>query len=246
MSTIVMTQCWPIQGISAPQKAVLISLADNANDEGACWPSVARIAERTCLSERAVRLALRKLEELGYLVSHHRSGRSTWYTVNPAGNPGMSCPPAQDAPRHVVPPTTAPDAGHPGTSCPQNRKGTVTEPSEESPPAAATPDRGQKSDPIPYEQIRELYNSILGEHLPRCLGVTDAHRKRIRSAYNLRLEGEFIVRENGVDFWTGLFHDVLGCPFLLGANGRSWRADFEFLTSGKNIQKFLEGKYDER
>ena len=103
MSTIIMTKCWPIQGLSATQKAVLISLADNANDEGACWPSVARISERTCLSERAVRLALRKLEELGYLVSHHRSGRSTWYTVNPAGNPGMSCPP----PRHQMPDTPA-------------------------------------------------------------------------------------------------------------------------------------------
>ncbi|HCL4023078.1 TPA: helix-turn-helix domain-containing protein, partial [Pseudomonas aeruginosa] len=52
-----MTQCWPLQGMSAPQKAVLISLADNSNDDGVCWPSVAKIAERTCLSERAVRNA---------------------------------------------------------------------------------------------------------------------------------------------------------------------------------------------
>ena len=82
--------------------------------------------------------------------------------------------------------------------------------------------------------------------MPRCLGVTDAHRKRIRSTYNLKLEGQFIVRESGLDFWTGLFNDVLSCPFLLGDNGRAWRADFEFLIAGRNIQKFLEGKYDER
>lgn len=129
MSTMIMSQCWPIQGLSATQKAVLISLADNANDEGVCWPSIASISERTCLSERAVRSSLRKLEDLGLLVSHQRSGRSTWYTVAPDGfNPGTSCPPEPDAPRHDVPPTPASDAGHPGTTCPQNRKGTVKEP----------------------------------------------------------------------------------------------------------------------
>src|SRR5690554_1419928 len=74
VSTVIMSQCWPIQGISATQKAVLISLADNANDDGVCWPSIASISERTCLSERAVRSSLRKLEELGLLVSHQRSG----------------------------------------------------------------------------------------------------------------------------------------------------------------------------
>ncbi|MGV8671119.1 helix-turn-helix domain-containing protein, partial [Pseudomonas aeruginosa] len=38
MSTVLMSQCWPIQGLSCAQKAVLISLADNANDQGVCWP----------------------------------------------------------------------------------------------------------------------------------------------------------------------------------------------------------------
>lgn len=113
MSTIIMTQCWPLQGMSATHKAVLISLADNANDEGVCWPSVQRISERTCLSERAVRNALRWLEEVGLLTSHQRAGRSTWYTVTPASYaPGTTCPPAPDAapPRHDVPPTPAPGA----------------------------------------------------------------------------------------------------------------------------------------
>ncbi|MEE3584620.1 helix-turn-helix domain-containing protein, partial [Pseudomonas aeruginosa] len=84
--------------MSAPQKAVLISLADNSNDDGVCWPSVAKIAERTCLSERAVRNALRWLEDAKVLVSHPRHGRSTWYTVTPASYaPGTTCPPAPGA-----------------------------------------------------------------------------------------------------------------------------------------------------
>lgn len=99
-------------------------------------------------------------------------------------------------------------------------------------------------DRIPYEKIRELYNSILGGKLKRCMGLNDTHRKHIRAAQNLQLEGRFVVREGGLDFWEGLFNDVLSCPFMLGSNNRSWRADFEFLTTGTKIQRFLEGKYD--
>lgn len=84
MSTIIMTACWPLQGMTPAQKAVLISLADNANDEGVCWPSVKRIAERTCLSERAVQGALRWLTSAGLLVAKERDGRSTVYEITPA------------------------------------------------------------------------------------------------------------------------------------------------------------------
>ncbi|MCY1296747.1 hypothetical protein D9M70_461540 [compost metagenome] len=76
------------------------------------------------------------------------------------------------------------------------------------------------------------------------MGVTEVHRKHIRAAYNLKLEDGFPVREGGLEFWEGLFHDVLDCPFMLGDNNRAWRADFEFLTTASKIQRFMEGKYD--
>ena len=99
-------------------------------------------------------------------------------------------------------------------------------------------------DRIPYEQIRTLYNQVLGGKLKRCMGVTDTHRKHIRAAYNLKLDDKFVVRDGGIAFWEGLFNDVLDCPFMLGVNGRGWKADFEFLTTASKIQRFMEGKYD--
>lgn len=99
-------------------------------------------------------------------------------------------------------------------------------------------------DRTPYEKIRELYNQILGGKLKRCMGVTETHRKHIRAAYNLKLDGGFPVRDGGLAFWEGLFNDVLDCPFMLGMNNRNWRADFEFLTAASKIQRFMEGKYD--
>lgn len=84
MSTIIMSACWPLQGMNASQKAVLISLADNANDSGVCWPSIRYISTRTCLSERAVQGAIKWLVEAGALKVSERRGRSTVYTVTPA------------------------------------------------------------------------------------------------------------------------------------------------------------------
>lgn len=83
MSTIIMAACWPLQGMSPSQKAVLISLADQANDDGVCWPAVGTIAARTCLSERAARDALAWLQSAGAVFREYRHNTSTSYTVCP-------------------------------------------------------------------------------------------------------------------------------------------------------------------
>ncbi|HHA2449641.1 TPA: helix-turn-helix domain-containing protein [Stenotrophomonas maltophilia] len=84
MSTIIMSQCWPLQGLSVTQKAVLISLADQANDDGVCWPAVGTIAARCCMSARAVRSAMDHLEAVGLLARDRRLNSSTVYSVTPA------------------------------------------------------------------------------------------------------------------------------------------------------------------
>lgn len=84
MSIIIMSQCWPLQGMTPAQKAALISIADNAKDDGVGWPSVPYIAMRTCLSDRSVQNAIRWLISAGILSAQERNGRSTVYTVTPA------------------------------------------------------------------------------------------------------------------------------------------------------------------
>ena len=53
-------------------KSVLVKLADNANEEGLCYPSIALIVRHTELSERAVRDHLAKLESLGLIRIERR------------------------------------------------------------------------------------------------------------------------------------------------------------------------------
>lgn len=82
MSTIIMARCWPMR-LPAVPKSVLISLADQANDQGVCWPSVQTISERTCYSDRAVQKALRWLQDMGLLDVEVGAMRANRYTLRP-------------------------------------------------------------------------------------------------------------------------------------------------------------------
>lgn len=81
MSTAVMALCWPLTMPPTP-KAVLISLADQANDQGACWPSIAGISQRTCFGRTAVIEALKWLEDQDYLRVEKSGGRNNRYALN--------------------------------------------------------------------------------------------------------------------------------------------------------------------
>lgn len=130
MSTFIQSACWKITGITPTQKIVLISLADQANDDGVCWPSMRLMTARTCLSERAVQAAVASLINLGLLERHERPGRSSYFTVTPAGYaPPQDVHPAAGAPITFNEPPeepqgslqlapTAPQGGAPGPKDP--------------------------------------------------------------------------------------------------------------------------------
>lgn len=77
-----MAACWPLQ-MDVSAKAVLIALADNANDAGKCWPSLDTIARRTCLHRSNVIHAIERLEAMGHLSVDRATGRSSVYTITP-------------------------------------------------------------------------------------------------------------------------------------------------------------------
>lgn len=59
--------------VSGPDFNTLLILADFANDDGHCWPSVPRIAARARISERSVKRSISDLAERGFL---ERRGRA--------------------------------------------------------------------------------------------------------------------------------------------------------------------------
>jgi hypothetical protein len=124
------TAAWAWPGLSPTEKLVLVRIGDHAAPDGTnAWPSNSRLQRDTGLSERAIRGALRSLEQKGALTVDVAAGpRGTnRYSVTltpPAGDaPRQEMPPAPAAPpRQEMPPTPAGDAGDPGTTCPPPRQ----------------------------------------------------------------------------------------------------------------------------
>lgn len=96
LSTRIMSACWPLQ-MPPTQKAVLISLADNANDEGFCWPSIDAISERTCFGRTAVIESIKWLEAHGHLTANRANGRKTTYTITVNQSGKRTALPTQEA-----------------------------------------------------------------------------------------------------------------------------------------------------
>lgn len=72
---------------------VLLALADQANDEGVCWPAVSSVARRARLSPRAVQKILARLAAAGHITITNRLGgragktSTSTYRVHP-----IACP----------------------------------------------------------------------------------------------------------------------------------------------------------
>lgn len=109
-----MACCWPLQ-MPPTQKAVLVSLADNANDTGHCWPSISTISVRTCFGRTAVMAAIAWLEENGALKADRSNGRHTTYVITPESF-NQSVYQTSPAERPVRLPNTTGPAGGPHQS----------------------------------------------------------------------------------------------------------------------------------
>lgn len=79
---------------------ILLALADFADDEGKCWPSMASVAKKARMEERSARRAIRRLQERGWLSCEAGQGgrsKTNVYRVNTV-KPGHSVPVSDDKP----------------------------------------------------------------------------------------------------------------------------------------------------
>jgi len=132
-----MNWAWEQPVAKSTNKLVLLALADHANADGECWPSMKRIAERSDISPRQVSRAINELVELGLVekASRRRHGgqyRGWDYRVIVQRTPASSGRPL---------PVTS---GH-GRPSPADT-GVRSEPSEnrKEEPLAATPPKAER------------------------------------------------------------------------------------------------------
>ena len=89
---------------------------------------------------------------------------------------------------------------------------------------------------IPFSQILGLYNQLCETRGLRSIRSIQGKRKTQTAAR---------FKEYGIDGFTDLFEKVSASHFLCGGGDRGWKADFDWLIAPSNMQKVLEGKYDD-
>lgn len=102
--------------------------------------------------------------------------------------------------------------------------------------------QGAKKPPseCPCEEIAEAYNAQLPELLP-VQRLTDARRKTLRARWREDKDRQCL------HWWRQLFERVRMSDFLTGRGSQKanpWQADFDWILAPKNLDKILEGKYD--
>ncbi|MEZ8192398.1 MULTISPECIES: helix-turn-helix domain-containing protein [Vibrio] len=104
MSMLLTAQAMQLKVGNATRKLVLLKLADNANDNGVCWPSYEYIADMCEVDRRTVMRHIKTLEEMGFVSVRTRKGEkgnsSNVYQLN-LGSDKLS-PPSDTRSRGVV------------------------------------------------------------------------------------------------------------------------------------------------
>lgn len=127
-----MSWVWESGPADQSERFVLLALADYANDEGECWPSMAGIAAKVCMSERGVRKVVRQLEDGGWISTKIGGGRRAANAYKITTNPeprsaidskkgGTTFPPEPRSPGTTF--------HKPGTTFPTNPEPRSAEPS---------------------------------------------------------------------------------------------------------------------
>jgi len=96
---------------------------------------------------------------------------------------------------------------------------------------------------IPYQQILDLYHSILTEN-PKVSIYSDSRKRKVKTLFNL------YEQHKKIEWWSEYFTMISKSHFLTGKveqNGKKpFVADFEFVINKNNFVKIVEGKYHEQ
>ena len=68
--------------VPAPERFTLLALADRADEEGVCWPSVPTLARKCATGERTIQRHLATLQSLGVIEVERRLGHRSLYRID--------------------------------------------------------------------------------------------------------------------------------------------------------------------
>ncbi|EIZ8820565.1 helix-turn-helix domain-containing protein [Cronobacter sakazakii] len=213
MSMNLMAKAMNIKVGNPLRKLVLIKLADNANDNGECWPSYQHIADHCECSKSAVKEHISALIKLGLMTKENRLGvnngkgnTSNVYRLHLTSTP---------VPSESTPPVPPKTSGGSSESTPVSSESTPVS-SESTPPvppktsggssestpvsSESTPVSSESTPPVPpagtrtshsFEPVKEpLESKKKSTVMPEGFSPSEAHQK-MANEYGISLQEEF-------------------------------------------------------
>lgn len=127
--------------------------------------------------------------------------------------------------------------GNLNASCVTNQPTNHNQPTiTNQPKPTDQPHAADAAPPVPYEKIRELFNSTCLS-LSKVVGINGERKTSVAARWK---------EHPDLDWWAAYFRRVEASAFLKGNNDRKWKAKFDWLINAANMNKVLEGNYDGR
>lgn len=264
MSMRLMVQAMNCEVGNPARKLALLKLADNANDDGVCFPSYQYIADKCEMSKRSAISHIDDLIKMGFVskkARKNKDGSSTnLYILHlTKGSENSALGGEKFALGSENSALGGSENSAPITSHSFNLSINRVSDDEISANAEHTevggadkPHTGKKQNSIKvnYSAVAETYNTLVKElnsNLPLIANPSQLSDKRKKAIK--KLAQVFIKRfeiESDVESALGeYFKDFLksATNFYFGENNRGWKADFEYILRETTLDKVLEGNW---
>ncbi len=217
----------------ATKKLTLIALADFANDQNECYPSVETLTNKTSLNRKTVLKNVAELVADGVIADTGKRVGNTQqvkiYRIN------------INSPKNGTVPKTEQSqicqSNSPNFTMKESQK-RDTEPlgNHQIEPSASTkpPEAGTEKPALPPEAV--IWNEVCTS-LPKVLHVGPSRLQSLRSRRK-----ETFWREN----FAAACSKVSDSDFCRGEGSTKWQATFDWMLRPDTVPRVMEGKYDNR
>lgn len=231
-------------------KFVLVAMANCADQNMVCWPSMAYLCQATCQDRKTVLENIKRLKAAGLISdTEQRKGRTAQvavYRLNVTENGTVKASHKRNGSENGMVPKT--DAKGPVFPRKESQK-RDTEPSLN--PKETSGIRKSTIPACPHDAIRDLYHDALTE-LPKAR-LMGADRKKVigefwKWIFTEKKSDGTPRAENGeqaLEWVCDYFTRARDNDFIMGRTARSaehanWKADIDFLVSPKGRKQVIE------